>query len=313
MSGMTTQLITCRRQKSCRNSKKDGIWDMRIVKSCEECLYGKQEARVKNMEDKEKCRAFLTDVRNLLDSRQEEDTAPYMVYKFNQAFSQYFGDFKSYREIRKEYNDLVLAMEARLEEKINASDDPLKTALLYSRVGNYIDFGAMNHVDKDTFLSLFDQDSLTEADCAVYQSLLEKCRQGQSFLLLCDNCGEIVLDKLFIRQLKKRFPHLRFYAMVRGQEVLNDATVKDALYCGMDGEAEVISNGNAVAGTVIRLLDEKAKRLLDEADVIFSKGQGNYETISGCGRNIFYSFLCKCDYFSSRFHVPRLTGMLIEE
>ena len=48
-------------------------------------------------------------------------------------------------------------------------------------------------------------------------------------------------------------------------------------------------------------------------DVILAKGQGNYETMSDQGRHIFYEFLCKCDLFTSRFKVPRLTGIFTEE
>ena len=101
--------------------------------------------------------------------------------------------------------------------------------------------------------------------------------------------------------------------MVRGGEVLNDATEEDAGYTGMDRIARVIPSGNTVAGTVYDMLSENAKKALDSADIILSKGQGNYETLNGQGRHIFYAFLCKCDLFTERFNVPRLTGVFIEE
>jgi uncharacterized protein with ATP-grasp and redox domains len=50
-----------------------------------------------------------------------------------------------------------------------------------------------------------------------------------------------------------------------------------------------------------------------EADVLVSKGQGNYEGLSGCGLNIFYLFLCKCDAFIQRFNVPQFTGVMTRE
>ena len=58
---------------------------------------------------------------------------------------------------------------------------------------------------------------------------------------------------------------------------------------------------------------EEARRALDTADVVLAKGQGNYESLSGQGRHVFYAFLCKCDLFTTRFGVPPLTGMLVEE
>ena len=75
----------------------------------------------------------------------------------------------------------------------------------------------------------------------------------------------------------------------------------------------VIGNGNAVAGTVYDLCSDDAKKLIDNVDVILSKGQGNYESFSGMGRHAFYSFLCKCDLFINRFNVPKLTGMFVSE
>lgn len=77
--------------------------------------------------------------------------------------------------------------------------------------------------------------------------------------------------------------------------------------------ADIISNGEAIAGTIYEMLTDEAKGVLDTSDVILAKGQGNYESMSGQGRHIFYEFLCKCDLFTTRFNVPKLTGMFIEE
>lgn len=279
---------------------------MRVIESCAKCLYDKQEKMVRQPE-------YLSEIRQIIENRDEDDTAPYLVYLFNGVYERYFGKKQPYTAIKKQYNDLVLSMEDSLRAKIEEAEDPLVTAFSYARIGNYIDFGAMNQVDENTFLSLFDKAQMHERDLSVMQSFLEECSQAKEFLLLADNCGEIVLDKLFLEQLRKKFPQLHVSVMVRGKEVLNDATMEDALYVGIDRVAEVVSNGNAVAGTVYDMLVEEAKKRMDIADVILSKGQGNYETLSNQGFHIFYSFLCKCDLFTSRFEVPRLTGIFVEE
>ena len=100
---------------------------------------------------------------------------------------------------------------------------------------------------------------------------------------------------------------------MRGDEVLNDATQEDAEYVGIGKVARVISNGLPIAGTVYALLPDEAKDALDGADVILAKGQGNYESLCKQGIHIFYSFLCKCELFTSRFGVPKLTGIIVEE
>jgi hypothetical protein len=279
---------------------------MRVIESCAECLYDKQRHLCQD-------EGYLSDVTEILKNRRENDTSPYMVYLFNQAYERRFGKRASYREVKKRYNDLVLSMEDAVRKKIEKARDPLTESLIYARIGNYIDFGAMNYVDEETFLSLFDDVGVHQRDTKAVESFIRQCSEADKFLLLTDNCGEIVLDKLFIEQLKKRFPHLQVTVMVRGREVLNDATMEDAQYVGLDKVAHVITNGDAVAGTIYEMLSDEAKYELDNADVILAKGQGNYESLCRQGRHIFYSFLCKCELFMERFHVPHLTGIFVEE
>ncbi|MBR6152119.1 MAG: DUF89 family protein [Lachnospiraceae bacterium] len=279
---------------------------MRISESCAKCLYDRQANKTDN-------KAYLAEIKELLNNRKENDTSPYMVYLFNQLHVKYFGKSADYKDIKKQYNDLVLGMEDQLRREIREAEDPLAKAIVMARIGNYIDFGAMNHVDQNEFLELFRDTKMRDDDKEVYNSFLKECEKAKHFLLVCDNCGEIVLDKLMIEQLKLRFPHLSVKAMVRGGEVLNDATVEDAIYAGLDQVAILVSNGEAIAGTIYDMLPQNAKDAMDEAEVILAKGQGNYESMAGQGRHVFYEFLCKCDLFTRRFEVPRLTGMFVEE
>ena len=279
---------------------------MRISQSCAECLYERQKNKTDNAE-------YLAEIKHLLDNRKETDTSPYMVYLFNKAHLKYFGESADYSAIKKQYNDLVLSMEERLRSEINSAEDSLAKAVIMSRIGNYIDFGAMNSIDSDEFLALFGNTEMREDDRRTYEAFIRECADAKTFLLICDNCGEIVLDKFMLEELKKRFPQLTVRAMVRGGDVLNDATAEDARYVGLDTVAEIVSNGEAIAGTIIEMLSDDAKQVLDNSDVILAKGQGNYESMSGQGRHVFYEFLCKCDLFTTRFNVPKLTGMFIEE
>lgn len=279
---------------------------MRIPESCAQCLYDRQ---LKRMPDE----AYLAEVRALIDGRDENDTSPLLVYRFNQAYVRRFGPSNGYAEVKRRYNDLVLSMEDRIRARIEKADDPVAAALAFARVGNYIDYGAMDTVEEDTFLSLFDHAALREEEKEIYAHFLAACQRGKRFLLIADNCGEIVLDKLLLEQLRRRFPGLTFQALVRGGEVLNDATVQDAEYVGIDRVAEILSNGAAIAGTGYEMMPAPARQALDRADVILAKGQGNYESLSGQGRHVFFAFLCKCDLFIRRFGVPPLTGMLVEE
>ena len=291
---------------------------MRVNESCANCLYGKQEAISKDP-------GFLAEVRDIIDGRRDSDTAPYLVYLFGKAYEKHIGQRSPFAEKKKAFNDLVLQAENEIRRKIASSGDPVRTALLFSRIGNYIDFGALKEVDENAFLALLDnaaagagqtdagRNSAAQLTEEGIRSFKEACAEGRHFLLIADNCGEIVLDKLLLEELKNTYPQLAFTVLVRGGEVLNDVTAEDAAYAGIDRFAKVVSNGLAIAGTVYPLLSDEAKAALDGADVILAKGQGNYESLSHQGRHIYYSFLCKCDLFTGRFQVPPLTGLFIEE
>ncbi len=278
---------------------------MRVNAHCADCLWDKQLHKSDDL-------TYLSEVRHIIDSRADNDTAPYLVFLFNQAFERRFGKTEPYKEIKRTYNDFVLSMEEEIRRKIASSPDPLALSLAYARIGNYIDFGAMNHVDRGELLSLLDRAELCQRDIPTYMAFIERCRNAESFLLIADNCGEIVLDKLFLEQLQLAFPQLKLSVMVRGAEVLNDVTAEDAAYVGINSVAEIVSSGTSVAGVIYEMLPDEAKAEIDGADIILAKGQGNYESLSGRGRRIFYSLLCKCELFTERFQVPKLTGIFLE-
>ena len=146
-----------------------------------------------------------------------------------------------------------------------------------------------------------------------FDNLCHDLENGKRLVYLTDNCGEIALDKLFIREIKARFPSVDVTVLVRGEPVLNDATMEDATDIGLPSVATVLPNGTNVAGTCLNKLPPKIKEIVDGADVIISKGQGNFETLHDCGLNVYYFFLCKCKLFSDQFKVPSFTGMLLND
>lgn len=130
---------------------------------------------------------------------------------------------------------------------------------------------------------------------------------------LLDNCGEIVLDKLLIRLLQVLYPNLKITAVVRGGEVVNDATMEDARMTGLTEIVDVIGNGDDVAGTILSRVSPECLQIIEQADVILAKGQGNFESLHGCGKNVYYLFLCKCDWFMRKFQAERFQGMFVNE
>jgi len=280
---------------------------MKIEECCVTCLMNRQ----KELTDDP---VYLKTVKEMLNNRPENMAAPVMVYHFNQFYEQYFGKKnESMKREKKQYNDLVLSMVEDIKHIIETSGNPLLTAFRFARTGNYIDFGALREVEEEKFLTLLEEQQLTQEDLQTWQSFIDQCKTAKTFLYIHDNCGEVVLDKLFIHELHISFPQMTIYSLVRGDEALNDVTPADAAYVHLEEEAIVISNGLPLSGTDYSLLPADVKSIFDSADIILSKGQGNYETLAGRGHHIFYAFLCKCQVFLYHFKVPKFTGLFIEE
>ena len=234
-----------------------------------------------------------------------------------------FGDAASaveqdYATIKRHFNALMMDTAAKqgIFGEIMASSDPLRVALGYAMTGNFIDFGAMDSVDETKLAALLDEShGRISTDLPAYVALRGDLQNARRLTLLTDNCGEIVMDKLLTEVIRRLYPDLAITVLVRGAEVLNDATMEDAIQVGfhrLDG-VTLMGNGDRLAGTALHRISPEARTAITEADLIIAKGQGNYETLQGCGLNVYYAFLCKCDFFASRFGVPVYTGMLVRE
>lgn len=239
--------------------------------------------------------------------------APVVTQSIKNALRETFGITEDFSKEKHYFNQMMLGLEGEIFNAIIQSGDVLKTAIQYAMTGNYIDFGSMHTVDEEYLQKALQESGERVVDDDVLEALRKELTDAKRMVLLTDNCGEIVLDKLLIKVIKELFPQLEVTIMVRGGEVLNDATMKDALEVGIDKVGLVVDNGTEIAGTFLDALSEEALQILDEADVILSKGQANFETLRGCGKNIYYIFLCKCDMFANRFGVERFTGIMIND
>lgn len=286
----------------------------RLRPECLKCLADKYlEKYPKGAEDSQKL-AYMQSVLQLMAEAPKTDTAPVIVKKINEVYEQLFGEPQDeYSGIKWHFNEVMMKREERLQKKLDEADDSLKLAIQYAMIGNYIDFGAMKHVDEAYLNGLLDEAEKNPVSDREYEALKKELSEGKKMVYLTDNCGEIVLDKLLIQQIQKQFPHLELTVVVRGGDVLNDATMADAKQVGLTNLVKVIGNGNDIAGTWMEAVSEEAGNVIDLADVILAKGQANYETLRQSGRNIFYLFLCKCEMFAREFDVPQYTGMLVQE
>ena len=287
---------------------------MKLNPKCMACQLRKQEAKIRHFDDEDRKKQYMEKIRRRFDKPKEEDCVPSISTELKKFYCSFWGvPMEDFSQINREYDQLMLDLEDSLEEKIRHSDDPLETALLYARIGNYIDFAALSDVNSDTVLTLLEEDNKDPLDTQEYLHFRKDLDSASRLVYLTDNCGEVVLDKLVIKLLKELYPELDITVIVRGFPAINDATFEDARDIGLTEITRVIGNGNDVGGTWLPHISAKAREMLETADLIISKGQGNYETLHDCGLNIYYLFLCKCEWFQYQFKARPLQGMFINE
>ena len=286
---------------------------MKINSSCLTCLIQMQESQVRKFDDEEKKMKYMREVLAFLSSCNPDLSAPSLVKPLSRIYEKYWGKRDSMEGVKKEFNDFLLDMEKDIEEQIRKHDDPLEAALCFARTGNYIDYAAVKDISKEKLMELFEEQERAGLEKNEYEAFLKDMEQAAKLVYLTDNCGEVVLDKIAMKIIQERYPDLDVTAVVRGEPVVNDADLDAARYVGLDRVAEVMENGSGIAGTDLDDISDEARGVIEAADVIISKGQGNFETIHGCGLNIYYLFLCKCDWFVQKFNAERFEGMFINE
>jgi len=197
-----------------------------------------------------------------------------------------------YKEDKKIQNKNMLKLYTTFKEKVLKSPEPILNALLLSSAGNLIDAVVEKHtitIELDHFLNkgfLIDKT----------HDFKEKLAKSNTLLLIADNAGEIILDKILIEILKEYYSHLKIILAVRGAPVLNDVTFDDLKEIEFDDMCSVISTGDDTPGIIWEFLSDKFKEIFKNSDLIIAKGQGNFETLEPLGDSrIFFLFWAKCE------------------
>lgn len=280
---------------------------------CITCLLNKRELMTRPLPDETKKSAFMKELLALLYEHADKEPAPWLHMKMDEIQDKYYEPAIDYPAIKLKYNDYMLSKESIVEEIIMNADDPIAESIKYACAGNFIDFGAMAEVDDSILEELLNNASENKVDDKELAAFKEELAASKELVYLTDNCGEVVMDKLFMKALKKCYPNLHISVIVRTGIALNDANMDDAKQIGLTELVDVYESGAACTGTVPKILTEEAKAVLDQADLIISKGQGNFEGMHGNGYNVYYMFLCKCDMYVRRFGLKRFTAVFSNE
>lgn len=241
-------------------------------------------------------------IENTLRIVAEQDyskSPPALAQIIHRVIREISGVTDPYKNAKKEFNRLALSMLEEFSEQIDSSPDPLHAAVKLAVAGNVIDSGAKTGLCEADIRSSVEKvfDEKFAGDIADF------CKQvsdAKNILYLADNAGEIFFDRLLIEKLG----HLGITLAVRGYPILNDAVMEDALEAGIDRFAAIITNGADVPGTILEECSHEFLEYYKQADLIISKGQGNYETLCDEKKNIYFLFKVKCQLVADHVGLP---------
>jgi len=272
---------------------------MKTYLDCIPCFYRQalDAARIAGT-DEIKQKQIVDKISQLIPDFPLEASPPEMGREIYSLVGKISGVKDPFKEIKENSNKFALKLYPKLKQEINNSEDRLLTAIKLSIIGNIIDYGAKNslnvveeidHLFQGNFIINNENNSTTFK----YNQFKEALNKVDTIIYLADNAGEVVFDRLLIEELVKELGKEVIY-VVKGKPIINDALIEDALFCGINRTAKVISSGSDAPGTLLKYCSPEFIRLYQKAELIISKGQGNYEALSEEDRPIFFLFRVKC-------------------
>ncbi|MEQ8962743.1 MAG: ARMT1-like domain-containing protein [Coleofasciculus sp. C2-GNP5-27] len=223
-----------------------------------------------------------------------------MAMKIHRTLRQLSGNSDPYREIKERSNEQMMSLYPQFLAEVKSAADSLEMAIRLAIAANIIDFGVQQNLDDETVVRVLEQATTIPLNRQVIEAFRQGVEQAETILYLGDNAGEIVCDRLLIEQL----PRQKVTYVVRGNPVLNDATIVDAEFVGMSEIVTVIDNGSDAPGTILAECSEAFRDRFNAADLIVAKGQGNYESLNDTHKPIFFLLRAKCPVIAKDLNCP---------
>ncbi len=291
---------------------------MNTYPECIACLFNQaiQAQKIFSLTD-EQTRDLMNTLGTSLSRFPEAVSPPVIATVLQHRLEDFLDSDDPYREIKNESSNRILEFLDEIRHVISSSPDPLKSVVLLAIGGNAIDYGVFgNQVDierviTDALHSMEDSDDSHHS--LAYEEWKEHLNRSSKVLYVVDNAGEVVFDRLLIETMKKLYPELHVTVAVRNRPIINDVTLEDARFAGIDLAADaIIPSGCDGAGLVIGEAGEEMNRIFGESDIIISKGQGNFEAMSEAVGPIYFFLKVKCPVVSRETAQPIGTYLLMK-
>jgi uncharacterized protein with ATP-grasp and redox domains len=280
---------------------------MRPQSECVACIFRRAVFEA-SLVDSSKAMEVVKSLLKLLAEEFDENKLSIKIWtKVHAKVNEVLGTDDPYKDLKRRSNEIAMKMFPMALKYYEESEDKLRAAELLAIIGNVLDFGVgVNSPEEfeDVFQSLISQ-GIGYDDT----EKLKKYLRGH-IVYITDNCGEIVFDKILIRELRKYVDKITL--LVRGKPILSDATREDAIAVGLDKEVdEIRDTGMFAVGIDMDKASEELKDLLYGADLIIAKGMGNYEALSESDlKPIVYMLRTKCDPVARDIGVPKGTNVV---
>jgi len=220
-----------------------------------------------------------------------ENSPPELSREVHDIIKRITKNDDPYKKVKNQSNEKAKKLYPHLKKIIQESKDPLLTSIKLAIVGNVIDFGTSNRFDLEETIDKAIKKEFIDDAYPYFKKILEK---SENILYLADNTGETFFDKLLIEQLQNK----KVTYVVKSNPIINDATKEDAQYAGIDKIADIIEGDKGQKLSAPAILyqhsSEEFKEKFNTADLVISKGQGNYESFSDTKREIFFLLMIKC-------------------
>lgn len=226
-----------------------------------------------------------------------EESAPYITWKINKFVNDKLQIHDPYEKIKKDSNILAdkICKEFDLYNLIKNTEDKYQRLNIACRIaiaGNIIDFSANHDISTEEIKSTIKTCIDKELWGSTIQNFEHDIEKSKKILFLSDNAGEIVFDMIFINELPKE----KITYVVKKDSIINDATMQDAIETGMTHLVKVIDSGLGIQGLILELCSKEFIQEFESADLIISKGQANYETLSHINhKSIYFLLKAKCN------------------
>ncbi len=243
----------------------------------------------------------------LIESDINEISAPIVgTFSYN-LVAEMLGIEDPYEHLKDKYNKLALEYYDDVKFIVNHTEDPLFEAIAAAALGNTVDFASQHEIDLINDIKNFSSNKFKINDYNEFKASIERINENKGqLLILADNCGEIVFDKLLVETIKNLYSDIEIIVAVRSKPIINDATLKDAESIGLTKIVKVIESNPVPGVDIPSATDEFKTYFYEKNGIILSKGQGNFETLYGMeipNKEVYYLLKAKCVLMERIFKV----------